>query len=270
MSVFARLGYDSANTAAQPMSADAIKTMSRTPPLLNEWQKADASVGGNTTGYFVNPNVTVIQNTRNLANNIASICSPVSSLSGIMSAAETLQTTGGTFVAHCDRLSGVVQPNTATATLPHYNSAVGISKVVMQIVFQTDGVQNNAPMMGNFTSITCTPELNSRYSTISSYPTTISNSITVTTVTDPESGLSSTTYSSNLSPTLVSTITNTLQSFVDYMDARRTGDVNFYNNCQAIANDYNTLKQFSNPGQTETDLLTNHIGSPKLLSRLNS
>lgn len=270
MSIFARLNYDSANTATQPMTVAAITTLSRTPPLLNDWQKADAGVGGDTTGYFVNPNATVLQNTRNNANTIISVASPVGSLSGIVSTANTLQSTCSVFSAHCDRLSGVVQPNTATATLPHYNSAVGISKVVMQIVFQTDGVQNNAPMMGNFTSITCTNELNSRYSTISTYSTLISNSISSSTTVDPGTGLSSTTYSSNLTSTQISTISNTLQSFVDFMTARRTGDVNFYNNCQAIASDYNTLKQFSNPGQTETDLLTNHIGSAKLLSRLSS
>jgi hypothetical protein len=270
MSIFARLGYDSANTATQPMSAAAITTMSRTPPLLNAWQQADAGVGGDTTGYFVNPNATVVQNTRDVANTIVSISNQVPALSGIVSSALNLQNAGLQFTAHCDRLSGVVQPNTQTATLPHYNTAVGISKVVMQIVFQTDGVQNNAPMMGNFTSVTCTPELNSRYSTISSYPTTISNSIFVTNVVDPDTGTTTTTYHSNLSSEITSTIYNTLQSFADYMNARRTGDVNFFNNCQAIAADYNTLKQFSNPGQTETDLLTNHIGSPKLLSRLNS
>ena len=261
MSIFARLNYDSANTATQPMTQAAITTLSRTPPLLNSWQTADASAGGNTTGYFVNPNASVVQSTRSLANTIISSASSVPELTGVVAAANTLQYSGSTFTAHCDRLSGVVQPTTATATLPHYNSAVGISKVVMQIVFQTDGVQNNAPMMGNFTSITCTNELNTRYSTISAYPTTIINSIST-------DGLGN--YSSNLTSTQISTISTNLQSFANFMDARRTSDVNFYNNCQAIAADYNTLKQFSNPGQTESDLLLNHIGSPKLLSRLNS
>lgn len=267
MSIFARLNYDSANTATQPMSDAVITTLSRTPPLLNDWQTADASLGGDTTGYFVNPNATVVQNTWNTANSIVAITgvSSVSNLSSVVTATAALQVACPTFAAHCNRLSGVVQPTSATATLPHYNSAIGISKVVMQIVFQTDGVQNNAPMMGNFTSITCTDDLNSRYSTISSYPTTISSSIYST-----SDGLGGYTYTTSLTPTQITTIANNLQSYADVMNARRTADVSFYNNCQAIAADYNTLKQFSNPGQTESDLLLNHIGSAKLLSRLNS
>jgi hypothetical protein len=135
----------------------------------------------------------------------------------------------------------------------------------MQIVFQTDGVQNNAPMMGNFTSITCTDTLNSKYSTISSYPTTISSNMH-----SVDDGLGGYTYTTSLTPSQITTFTNNIQSYADFMNFRRTGDVTFYNNCVSIANDYNILKQFSSPGQTETNLLKNYIGSPKLLSRLNS
>lgn len=262
MSIFARLGYDAANTASQNLSSDAITTMSRIPALLNEWQTTDVS-NNDTTGYFVNPNATVTQNTWNTANSIISIVglSSVANLSGVVTATTALGTAANNFLGHTNRISGVVQPNATTASLPHYNSAIGISKVVMQIVFQTDGVQNNAPMMGNFTSITCTDTLNTKYSTISGYPTTIMHSIST-------DGLGN--YASNLTSTQITTITNNIQDFADFMNSRRTSDVNFYNNCQAIASDYNTMKQFSNPGQTETDLLLNHIGSAKLLARLNS
>lgn len=262
MSIFARLGFDSSNTAVEPLSNTAINTMSRIPPLLNEWQTTDAS-NSDTTGYFVNPNATVTQNTWNTANSIIAITgiSSVANLSGVVTATQTLQLASNNFLGHTNRLSGVVQPTTSTATLPHYNSAIGISKVVMQIVFQSDGVQNNAPMMGNFTSITCTDALNTQYSTISGYPTTIINSIST-------DGLGN--YASNLTSTQISTITNNIQSFANFMNSRRTGDVSFYNNCQSVAADYNTLKQFSTPGQTESYLFQNFIGSPKLLTRLNS
>ena len=54
------------------------------------------------------------------------------------------------------------------------------------------------------------------------------------------------------------------------MNTRRTGDVTFYYNSKTIVDEYNTLKTFNNMGQTQTDMVTNLIGTEKLLTRLNS
>jgi hypothetical protein len=118
-------------------------------------------------------------------------------------------------------------------------------------------------MMGNFTSLLAKDTLNTNYQTISSYPSLISSSVY-------SDGGMTPVYTTSLTPTQVTTITNNLQTIVNLMYSRRTGDVAFYNNCQNIASDYNTLKQFSAPGMTESYLLQNYVGSAKLLSRLNS
>jgi len=56
----------------------------------------------------------------------------------------------------------------------------------------------------------------------------------------------------------------------DLMNSRRTADVTFYYNSQSIVNDYNTLKQFSTPGQSESYLYNNYVGTDKLKTRINS
>ena len=57
--------------------------------------------------------------------------------------------------------------------------------------------------------------------------------------------------------------TNTL------MNTRRTHDETFYTNLKTLVTDYNTVRQFSQMGETQLDLVNNHIGTDKILSRIN-
>lgn len=260
MSIFGRLGYDSANTAnvVSPLSANVVSTMSNMPPLLNSWQTADAA-NSTVGGYFQNPVANVTQSIWSVANSIVAITgiNSVANLANIMSSANSLIVSSNSFYLHTNRISGV-STNSDQPTLPCYTSAISVSKVVMYIVFQSDGVQNNAPMMGNFTSLTVANNLSSYYNTINGYANTILTSINQSANT------------TNLTPTQITTIQNNLDGVRNLMDSRRNGDTNFYYNSQAIVNDYNNLKQFSNPGQSEKYLLNNYNGTPKLTSRINS
>lgn len=268
MSIFGRLGYDSANTSnvVTTLSDNAISTLNQMPPLLNEWQTEDTS-NSNVNGYFVNPVANVTQGIWNTANTIISITGLQEALPTVYSSVNNLRQSCNNFYRHTDRISGV-SPMTDEPTLPHYSTAIGIAKVVMYIVFQSDGVQNNAPLMGNFTSLTVGDTLTTMNTAISSYSSNISYSLSLTTVGTPPDDY--TTYTSNLTPTQVTTIVTGIDSIRNIMDTRRTNDVNFHNNCRAIVNDYNTLKLFSTPGQSETYLFNNYIGSDKLKSRINS
>ena len=40
-------------------------------------------------------------------------------------------------------------------------------------------------------------------------------------------------------------------------------------NLKTLVTDYNTVRQFSQMGETQLDLVNNHIGTDKLLSRIN-
>ena len=65
-------------------------------------------------------------------------------------------------------------------------------------------------------------------------------------------------------------IIGNINVIVNLMNNRRNGDVNFYYNSQDIVSNYNQLKQFSSPGQTELYILNNYIGTDKLKTRINS
>ena len=260
MSIFGRLQYDAANTSSivSPLSSNVVSTMSSLPPLLNSWQTADAS-NNNVGGYFQNPVANVTQNIWNVANSIISITdlNNVVGLANVSLAANALNLAANNFYGHTNRISGV-STNDDNPTLPHYSSAVAVSKVVMYITFQSDGVQNNAPLMGNFTSLTQNANLTISYNTIKDYANTIANSINHGTLT------------TNLTPTQFSTIQYQMNVATDLMNSRRTSDVNFFYNSQAIVSDYNTLKQFNTPGQSEVYLINNFVGTDKLKTRINS
>jgi hypothetical protein len=260
MSIFGRLGYDAANTSSivSPLSANVISTMNGLPPLLNAWQTADAA-NNNVGGYFQNPVANLTQSIWNVANNIIVIpdLNNVVALANVSLAANALSLSANNFYSHTNRLSGV-SSDTDEPTLPHFKSVMAVSKVVMYITFQSDGIQNNSPMMGNFTSLIQANNLTISYNTISNYANTIANSINHSSNT------------TNLTTIQINTIQQGMNTAIDLMNSRRTADVTFYYNSQSIVNDYNTLKQFSTPGQSESYLYNNYVGTDKLKSRINS
>ena len=264
MSIFGRLGFDSANTSSvvAPLSDNVISTLEKMPPLLNDWQQADSS-NNVVGGYFVNPVANVTQGIWNTANTIITIPGLQESLPSIYLTVSNLRSSCNSFYRHTDRMSGV-SSMLDEPTQPHYTTAIGIGKVIMYIVFRSDGVQNNAPLMGSFTSLTVNDTLTTMNTSISGYKTTIQTSILVT---SDEFG---TTYSSNLTPTQITTINSNLNSIRNVMDTRRTNDVNFFNNSRNIVNEYNMLSEFGTPGQSEKYLINNFIGTDKLKSRINS
>ena len=268
-SIYARLGFNAAAAGdnVQPLGDSTIKYMDNVPPLLNDWQKADVA-NSDVGGYFQNPVGTVSNNIWTTSNNIVSITGLSSSnASSIYTAAQGLQTAANNFFGHTNRISGVEPINPDTALLPHYDSAIGIGKIVMYLVHQSDGISNNSPLIGSFTSLFTGDTLNTYYTTIQNYPTTIQNSMySETDLAEPPV----TTYTTSLNSTQISAITSKLTEITDYMNNKRTADVTFYTNSQAVVADYNAVKGFNNMGQTQEDLINNHIGTSKLLSRINS
>jgi hypothetical protein len=274
MSLFGRLGFNSTlagdNVADFPESTK--NHMDNVPDQLSQWQKDDLTAG-EATGYFKNPVATVTTNIGNKANTIISVphLGQVANLSTLFAAANTLSLAGSNFMGHTNRLANMVQPNENTSELPHYNTAMAQGRSLMYILNKTDGIENTAPMVGHFTSLYSEDDLVTSYSTITNYPTTIQNAIIETsTTTEGESGpVTVVSYSTSLTPSTVSTMVTQLSAISTYMNDRRTNDVNFFNNAKTIIDEYNTVKQFSNMGQSQSDMMQ-LIGSDKLLMRLNS
>lgn len=268
MSIFARLQFDSSfqGNNVTAMSNNVINHMNTMPPLLNTWQTQDLS-DSNVGGYFNNPVITVTNNIWGVANGIIAINHLQSTnIAQIYTAATTLFTAANNFMQHTNRMSGVSSADPENPSLPTYQSAIGAGKLVSYIVYQSDGVQNNAPMIGSFTSLYSGNNLTSYYSTIQNYVVQVQNSIIANT--DPETG--NTTYTSSMSQTTANQIVSNMANTSSFMNARRTADVTFYTNTQSIISDYNAVRGFSKMGQTESDLTNNLIGSSKLLTRINS
>lgn len=267
MSIFARLQFDSSFQGGNvtPMSNSVIKHMDAMPAMLTDWQKSDIG-SSNVGGYFQNPVANTTASIWTVANNIIAITGLASSnVTQISTAANGLSISANNFMAHTNRMSGVTQFDYNNPTAPTYQSAIGIGKLLSYIVYQSDGVQNNAPMIGSFSSLYTSSNLTSYYTTIQNYVTQVQNSIIAT-----SDGLGGYTYSSNLTQTQANTIATNLSTAGTFMDTRRTADVTFYTNSQAVVSDYNSVRSFTNMGQTETTMVNNLIGTPKTLSRINS
>lgn len=270
MSIFGKLNFDSSfqNDHVTPMSDAVKKHMDGMPPLLNDWQKADVA-NANTTNYYKNPVGTITQNIWDLANTIVVIPHlSQTNASAILTSATSLVTSANNFMQHTKRMSGVSGASDDDPTLPTYEAAMGVGKMLTYIVYQSDGIQNNAPIMGNFTSICSANNLNAYYSNVYPYLANTANSI-VTLITEDGEGGYTTTYTSNLSQTIINQMASDISNVATFMDTRRTADVTFYQNSKIVIDDYNKVTKFSDMGQTESGIINNLIGTDKIKERLN-
>lgn len=256
--IFDRLSFPaSLSDQTVAYSDKTVNTMNTMPKLLNEWQNDDIA-SSNVGGYFKNPITTYTANLTAITSSIQSVSAGVLNIGAIYSTASSVLLAISEFDDHTDRLSGVTEITPDTSTLPHYESAIGLGKVLSHLVYQSDGIANNAVMIGSFGSLYSANTLQSFYDTISSYPSTIANSI----FTNIDSNLES-----NLTSTQITTITGQLSNLTSYMVTTSNADITFFTNSRSVVDDYNAVKGFTKMGQTELYLTQNLIGSDKLLSR---
>lgn len=270
MSVFGRLGYsfnDPASSSVQTFSQNVSNRMAMVPPLLKKWQMQDLG-SSNVSNYFQNPVANVIQsiwntansyityNSQNIQNTDPTINTSISS--AIANAVLIATSYANTYLYISNRQSNVVAAGNDTINI-HYTTAMSTSKTLMYIVNQTDGIQNNATIMGNFTSIMIGNTLNSLFLTFSNLTSIFANTINT----------SSSPASSNISLVNAQALQNNLATLASTMYSFPQNDNNFFKNSKAVLADFNSLKQVSNLGQSETYLMKNFIGTPNLVSKLN-
>lgn len=264
-SIFGRLSFpaDLGNNVTT-YSNSTIKHMNYVPKLLDDWQYKDMA-NNDVGGYYVNP----VANSANLiltiSTQIYTNTSNCTDLIAIATSANNLVNVANNFLAHTNRLSGIVEPNSDTAGLPHYSSAISVAKTVSYVCYQSDGVSNNAPIIGNFGSLYTANNLAAYYTTIKSYSSIIANTIYYEVAGDPPAYVAR----SNLSSGLISSITANLNSVNTFMSGKQTSDVNFFNQSNAIVADLNSAKKFTGMGETEKYLVNTLIGTDKLKSRIN-
>jgi hypothetical protein len=157
------------------------------------------------------------------------------------------------FANHTNNLSGVTVSTDATL-YPDLNLALAVGRQMLNITNKSDGVQNNVPILGNFTSLYIGPDLSAQANVLANDYIVLSNSF---------SGANS-----NVSNATMNTIIFDIQTLQTLIDDRRNGDITFYTNSNEIMQEYFTVLQFSNLGATQNSLIE-LIGTDKLKEDLS-
>jgi hypothetical protein len=271
---------------------NTLNTIAQTEPFLDSWQfDALKNNDANLKSYLINPVSNVVNSIILIANTLTVLCSQSNGVVGLETVLTESQNiegysintgteespvivqiegTGEKFFDHTQRLSGQVEmiadEEENTVLLPHYDTALAVGKSITYLVNQADGIVNNAPIMGSFTSVLIAEELQERFEIINTYPQIVQSSIScVTSNDDPPV----TTCSSNLTTQQVTNITSNLNYFNTTFQTRRIHDENFYTNARLLMEDYDKMALFKDMGESERNLTNNFLGSPKLLANTN-
>ena len=260
-SIYGRLGFnfDTANFGGDDILTPGVANyLGNSSINLATWQIDDiasSSVGD----YYVNPYNDDLAELSVFITGIATYANTQSYgydnsdlANNMLLAAASAQSSLSNFTNHTNNLSGVTK-STNLSAYPDLNSALNIGRQVLQLVNKSDGVQNNTPILGNFTSLYIA-------NTISFYTTTIRNDYI--TLSNSFNGANS-----NVSNATMNTIISDMQSFSQVVNDRTNSDINFYLNSYEIVNEYITVSQFSNLGATQNNLI-DIVGTTKLKNDL--
>ena len=295
--LFDRTGFNFTDTSGTiaVLPNTAIQQMNAAPALVSsQWMKDDL-INNDITGYYVNPIAPSCNTIWLSANTLINATSSVTGSGNLTALWTTINadiksiagynvTTGDAenppivtthvpgqivqFINHTNRISGVVPitANTDAADKPHLEQAMQIGRALTYLMYQVDGREDNAPMLGSFTSILIANTINDYANVVVTYANTINNSITITTETVGEDVI--TTKVSNLSYAAVNSIAATANTLNTLFLERRVHDENFYTKSNEIVSEARSIRRYSNLGVSEDSLVQNLIGTDKLKSRL--
>ena len=269
MGVFNRLGYNFDSTkfgSGDAFTAGQAYLLNSVSPLKT-WQ-ADDLINAAATGYFQNPHSANLVILTTLASaflplsNTANVTFTYAgdSANNLYLAANNVLIEIPSFTDHTNRISGV-SATTNGNLLPDYQIAMSVGRQVLSITNQIDGVQNNAPLLGNFTSLAIGPDIANTIILLTNDLATLNASMT----------LVGGNLVSSITSSSMNTIVSDVQSAYTLLNGRRTSDVNFYLNSLSLVNDYNKVSQFTRVGVNSNYLInTLNIGTDKLKTNLQS
>ena len=276
--LFDRTGFNFTDTSGTiaVLPNTAIQQMNAAPALVSsQWMKDDL-VNNDITGYYKNPvanSCNIIWNTANTLVNIANNLQGIANTTPLWT---TIYTTLGNivdantemvqFINHTNRISGIVPitANTDAANKPHLEQAMQIGRALTYLIYQVDGREDNAPMLGSFTSILVANTISDYANTIITYPNTVNNSIstTIDPITfDPIN-------TSNLTYNTVNSIAEFANTLYTLLHDRRVHDENFHTKSNELVSEARSIRRYSNLGVSEDSLVQNLVGTDKLKSRL--
>jgi hypothetical protein len=258
--VYATLGYNFSdpNGDVLNLSANTVAHLNSMPAFIDTWQAQD--IANNAVGgYYQNPVasntssiITISQTMITVAN--TGVSQNIANCNLIEVAANTLANVATSFLAHTDRISGVTPFVGQDVVNPYYDTAMGLGKTALYITNQTDNITNTSPILGSFTSILIGPQVNSANITLTNTLVTLTNGVTA----------------NNLTEAQISQILSDISNTNTLLVTRQTADVTYYTNLRSFVDKYNSVKKFSNMGETETYLVNNFVGTNKIKERINS
>ena len=271
--VFATLEYNYTGSEISELSANTKTQVQYMPKLIEPWQAQDI-VNDDIGGYLYNPMANIAPLIISVANTIVqtNISSNNCLPEPVATSANTLLASSSKYLDHTNRISGVTEFDGSDLINPYYQLAISYGQNAMYLTNQTDGVSNNAPILGCFTSLFIKDELLTVANTISDYGNIVQNSITITesTTTDPETNetITEVSYSSNLTSEQITQLTQGMSQANELVGGCVQRDVDFYTKLKDLNEKYNKVRPFSRMGESQTFLIKNYIGTPKLLERL--
>jgi hypothetical protein len=258
--VYATLGYNFSDPDGYvlTLSANTIAHLNSMPAFIDSWQAQD--MANNTIGgYYQNPVasntssiITISQSMITLANTGAN--QGITGCYLIIAAANSLYSTANSFLAHTNRISGVTPFVGQDVDNPYYDTAMGLGKTALYITNQTDNITNTSPILGSFTSILIAGQVGSANVTLTNNLVTLTNGVNA----------------NNLTSTQITKILADISSANTLLFSRQAADVTYYTKLRTFVDNYNSVKKFTNMGETETYLVNNFVGTDKIKQRINS
>lgn len=258
--------FDDPNGYIKELSQDTVEHLESMPPFITPWQAEDIA-NNDFEGYYQNPMQSVTLTILVNANAIyiaANTGNGVINMANVKTAASELISNAQSFLSHTNRLSGIDAWTGTDTVNPYMEQAMNLGRTAMYITYQTDGVSNNAPILGSFSSLMIEPQLSANNNTLTIYKSNVVNSIS----SSFDIALQETVHTSNLTGTQISTIVTHINNLKNYMRNRQIGDIDYYSNVKYFVDAYNKTKKLNNLGETERYLVQNFIGTDKAKTRI--
>lgn len=258
--------FDDPNGYIKELSQDTKDHLASMPPFITPWQAEDIA-NQDFDGYYQNPMQSVVMLIWENANAIyqaANTGNGVINMANVKTSAAELISNTQSFLFHTNRLSGLTTWDGTDLINPYMEQAMSAGRTAMYITNQTDGVTNNAPILGSFTSLLIEPQLIANNDILTIYTSNVVNSISETF----DIILQQNVHTSNLTGTQISTIDTHIKNMKNYMRYRQISDVDYYNNVKYFIDGYNKTKKLNNLGETEKYLIANFIGTNKAKTRI--
>jgi hypothetical protein len=286
MTIFDRTGFNFDSSKFGEIlnfTPEVEQYLSDSEDPLTDWQKEDIS-SDEVSGYYKNPLIDILQSLEPVSINIASIVSNTeiiftsANVNALSSSAVTLSAEVPEFIIHTDLLSGVLEdvpfeledrPDLAFDQQPSLRYAISIGQQVLTITNKSDGIQNNSPILGNFTSLFIRDDIVQYPDLLQIDLETLENSLnTSTTGSGTEEDPFVTIITSNVTQQQVDSILSHVQPVQNILTTRRAHDRNFYQNSYDIVNDFQKVQEFNLISTTQKNLIDQLIGTDKLKSRI--